>query len=448
MDDGSPGQPISKTVATMRAQNRRVNFGRRRHTTYTNWIDEQMAGKESCSLGDWTFLENIVVEGPDALDVFADLSVNSFEDYAIGQAKHVVQCDEDGKVVAEGVLVRLDDDAFELHGIPCNWTAFNIDTGDYDATYEWRDTFNFQVQGPNALDVLETVSEGGSLDHVEFVHSGMITIAGHEVRAVRFAMGNEVGFELQGPGEYGEEVWDAIFALEDEYDIQRLGVNTSSIPFLETCIPTRTRDYVSAVHGEDMRPFREWLDENSQRDIVNHPIEGSFEASDISAWYRSPVELGWEHYIAFDHDFVGREALEAEVADPERTIVTLEWNDEDVIDIYASLYRSGPTNKFMDMPHQQKRAMVADSVRLDGEEVGVSTMRGYSYYFRKMLSLCVIDVEHAEPGTEVTVLWGEGGDPETPTVEAHEQKVVRATVAPAPYIEDKRRQDISDRATE
>jgi vanillate/3-O-methylgallate O-demethylase len=156
------------------------------------------------------------------------------------------------------------------------------------------------------------------------------------------------------------------------------------------------------------------------------------------------VELGWDRYSKFDHDFVGREALEAEAADPERVLATLEWNEEDVVDVYASLFREGGTFKYMEMPHQQKRAMIADRVLVDGEDVGVATMRGYSYYFREMLSLCTIDAEHSDVGTEVTVLWGEGHDPASPTVEDHAQKEVRATVARTPYKEDRRRANLGE----
>jgi hypothetical protein len=45
-------------------------------------------------------------------------------------------------------------------------------------------------------------------------------------------------------------------------------------------------------------------------------------------------------------------------------------------------------------------------------------------------------VEHSEPGTEVTVIWGEeGGGTSKPTVERHVQTEIRATVAPAPIAE-------------
>ena len=85
------------------------------------------------------------------------------------------------------------------------------------------------------------------------------------------------------------------------------------------------------------------------------------------------------------------------------------------------------------MPRDQRGFMWADRVEVDGVLVGVATSRGYSYYFRKMLSLATIDVEYAEPGTEVSVIWGAPGRP---------QKTIRAIVRPAPYKTDKSRGDL------
>ncbi|MXR20467.1 aminomethyl transferase family protein [Halobacterium bonnevillei] len=438
MDTVTPGD--SDVITQLRSANRREDFGGRRSGEYTHWIEEQLSWKETCYLGDWSFLANLSLEGPDARDLLADLSINSFDDFAVGQGKHLVQCTEDGYVVADGVLVRDGDDSFVVHGVPAYWTDFNRRSGDYDASATFRDTFNFQVQGPNALAVLDALADHDLRD-VDFMHSGTLEIAGTDVRAVRFGMSGELGFELHGPGAAKQEVWDAILDAGEAHGIRRLSVKTSSINQLEAGIATRVRDFISAIFGDDMADYREYLEANAHRDLVTHPIEGSFDADDVEAWYRTPVELGW-HYSEFDHDFLGRSALEAEAADPERTFVTLEWNEADVVDVYASLFRDGDTHKYMDMPHQQKRAMVADRVLKDGEDVGVATMRGYSYYFREMLSLCTIDVEHSDPGTEVTVLWGEGSDPTSPTVEDHAQKEVRATVAGRPYKEDRRREDI------
>jgi vanillate/3-O-methylgallate O-demethylase len=139
--------------------------------------------------------------------------------------------------------------------------------------------------------------------------------------------------------------------------------------------------------------------------------------------------------VKFDHDFIGREALEKEVANPRRVIRTLVWNADDVVAVFASLFHQGEAPyHYMEIPRDQRGFMYADKVLKNGRLVGVATSRGYSFSFRQMLSLCVIEPDFAEPGTEVVVVWGEPGEP---------QKEIRATVAPAPYKKDNRRADVS-----
>ena len=66
----------------------------------------------------------------------------------------------------------------------------------------------------------------------------------------------------------------------------------------------------------------------------------------------------------------------------------------------------------------------------------MSTYTGYTYNERAMISLAMVDVEHSEPGTEVTLVWGEEGRGSSkPTVERHQQAEIRATVASVPYAE-------------
>ena len=76
-----------------------------------------------------------------------------------------------------------------------------------------------------------------------------------------------------------------------------------------------------------------------------------------------------------------------------------------------------------------------------GEPAGVSTWIGYSANEGEMLTLAVLDPEHAEPGTEVTLVWGErDGGTSKPTVEPHEQVEIRAIVSPVPYSEVARKE--------
>ncbi len=399
---------------------------------YTDWIDESMSWKETCYIGDWSWLWDRRFKGPEALKLFSDISVNSFAEFDIGQAKHAIHCNSAGKVIHEGILIRLGEEEFMVQGRGCLWADYQLRRGHYNASSEPDDWFKFQVSGPNSVYVVEKAC-GESVRDIPFMHFGKIRIGGREVWALRQGMAGEIGYELQGPVGYAREIYGAILEAGKDFGIRRLGGRAVFINHLEACFPTRMTDYLPAVYEDDLREYLEEYNAAMPGYATTCNIAGSFEADDVSAWYRSPVELGWTKNIKFDHDFIGRQALEDEVAHPKRTMRTLVWNADDVVDVYASLFRSGAPYHFMDMPRDQRGFMWADKVLLGEELVGVATSRGYSYYFRQMISLCTINVEHSEPGTEVTVVWGNPDE---------EQKEIRATVAPAPYETDNRRADL------
>jgi vanillate/3-O-methylgallate O-demethylase len=400
---------------------------------YTDWIDESMSWKETCYIGDWSFLWERRFRGPDVLKLFSDVSVNSFVKFAVGQSKHVIHCNDAGKIIHEGILSRLGDDEFMLFGRGGFWVDYKLRHGRYDAASEPDDWFNFQVSGPNAIHVVEK-AVGTSVRDVAFMHSGKFRIAGREVLALRQGMAGELGYELQGPSRYAREVYEAILEAGKEFGIRRLGGRAAFINHLEACFPTIVTDYLPAIFEDDMAEYLAEFKAAMPDYAATFNIAGSFEADRVSAWYRSPVELGWKNRIKFDHDFIGRKALEEEVARPRRVIRTLVWNADDVIDVYASLYRAGKPFHYMEIPRDQRGFMYADRVIGNDKVVGVATSRGYSYYFRQMLSLCVIDVDWSDPGTEVNLIWGEPGEP---------QKEIRAQVAAAPYKKDNRKIDVT-----
>ncbi|WP_152040176.1 aminomethyltransferase family protein [Salinigranum salinum] len=411
---------------------------------YTNWMDELRAVRESCVLADLSHHQmDQVIEGPDAMALLEHLCTNSFEGFEIGKAKQAIMCNPDGKFIGDGVLQRIGEETFVMSGKDpaANWVAYHIDTGDYDATetiYPKSSVnpddphfFTYQVQGPNALDVMQEVTEG-PLPDVPFFNFGTVTIEGHEIRALRHGMAGEVGFELQGPYEYGEEIKDAILEVGQEYDIRRLG--TRAYEPLSVKLGWVTTHVPAIYTGEEMREYREWLGADSYE--AKYSVAGSFSSDDITDYYVSPVDIGYDHMIAFDHDFVGREALEAEVESPRRTRVTLVWEDDDVTGLFASLLDEGTPKKTFDLPRDRWGGH-HDEVLVDGEVVGHSKSFCYSYSDREVISICSIDVEHSDPGTEVTLLWGDG-ETKNPLVEPHEQTYIEATVAPSPYLDDAR----------
>lgn len=408
---------------------------------YTGWVDEQWGWKNTAYLGDWSYVPAIRVKGPDALRLFSDLSVNSFANFPIGKAKHCVQCSEDGKVVTEGVLIRHGVDDFEFNATTPQWTYYKMKTGSYNATATFPSTHKLQVSGPNAVAILEKLANT-SLTDVPFMATKEIEISGLPVLALRQGMGGDVGFELHGPIGQKEVIEAAVLEMGGNFGIRQRGWRWMQINHLESYFPTSTIHYLTSLVGDGNDDYRKFMDENLPPEWIgtwlegpmryawNPTFTGSWDGEHIEELHRSPVELGWSRYIKFDHEFIGDKALKSELENPKRTGVTLEFNSEDMIRVYASLFGEGDILHLLDIPHSPYSFNWVDKVLKDGIEVGHAVYPGYSVSFRKVLALTFIDVAHSTPGTEVTVLWGNPDEPQTE---------IRATVAATPYKSDKNR---------
>ena len=410
---------------------------------FTNWIEEERSWRETCSLSDLSHHQkDLYVEGPDALALFADLGINDFEGFEPGQAKQFVACNPAGYVIGDAILFYLDDESLKLTGTPVapNWVAYNLETGSYDATAEaderYHDkeephrTFRYQLQGPNALDTMRD-AVAGSLPEIPFFNFETVTIGGVEVRALRHAMASNAGFEIWGPWEDRDAVRGALLDAGEPHGIRRLGEKSYKAQGSEKGWIARP---LPAIFGDSMAEYRAWLDADGYE--ATSTLGGSFAPDDVSEYYLNPIELGYERFIDFDHEFVGRAALSELVEAPQREKVTLVWDDDDVVDIFASLFREGETYKHFDLSLPYWAVFHYDAVERGGETVGVSKYFGYTYNERSVLSLALVDPEYAEPGTEVTLVWGEpGGTTPNPKVEDHVQTEITATVAPNPYVD-------------
>ena len=412
---------------------------------FTNWRDEQRSWRESCALFDQSHhMTDLYVQGPDALKVFSDLGVNSVKTFRVNQAKQFVACNEQGYVIGDAILFYLDTNKFNLVGRPpaANWVQYHVETGGYKATAERdersamnqgrRKTFRYQVQGPHALRVMEKVL-GKPAPDIRFFNMEVIQIAGRPVHALRHGMVGQPGWELFGAWEDGEAVRDAIVAAGQEYGIRQVGARTYPTTCLESgWIPSP----LPAVYlGEEMKRYRQWLTGKSYEAMAS--LGGSFYSDNIADYYLTPFDLGYGPFVKFDHDFVGRAALEKVADHQKRKKVTYVWDGEDVERALGTLFHAnGDIAKYIDLPLANYATLPFDKIVKNGKTVGVSTYTGYTYNERSMISLGVIDLEHSEPGTPVTLVWGEEGRGSSkPTVERHKQAEIRATVTPAPYAE-------------
>ena len=135
---------------------------------FSNWRDEQEAWQNTAALFDLSHhMTDIAFEGPDLMRLLSDLAVNSFATFAPGKAKQMVCCNPEGYVIGDAILFGLGENKVNISGRPSvpHWVAYNAETGDYDVTVTSdersvqnegrRQTFRFQIQGPNAMAILE-----------------------------------------------------------------------------------------------------------------------------------------------------------------------------------------------------------------------------------------------------------------------------------------------------
>lgn len=161
-------------------------------------------------------------------------------------------------------------------------------------------------------------------------------------------------------------------------------------------------------------------------------IRGSFDSDDVADFLQNPYSLGWAKQVKFDHDFIGRQALERIAENPPRSRVTLEFDDDDVMICTPPCSGTGPpmTSSTCRIHNGGSRG----TTQFLTVVVVISANPGYSYYFRRVLTLAYVDTACRDPGTRLNVLWGSPGTP---------QEKIAAAVAKAPYKQDRRRSDLS-----
>jgi vanillate/3-O-methylgallate O-demethylase len=412
---------------------------------FTNWRDEQLAWRETCVLYDQSHhMVNIYVEGPDALQMLSYLTINTFKNFTVDKAKQFVPCSYDGYVIGDGILFHLEENRLLFVGRAptANWIQFHTETGGYDVEMVYddrspsrpmgkpvrRSCYRYQIQGPNAEPLIEKLN-GGPYPDIKFFNMGVINIAGREVKALRHGMAGAPGLEIWGPYEEGEEIRAAILEAGKEFGLVQVGSRAYATNTIESgWIPSP----LPAVYtGEKMKAYREWLPASGYE--ASGSLGGSFYSDNIEDYYLTPYALGYGPFIKFDHDFIGRVALEKMAGEPQRKKVTLAWNSDDVLQVMRSMFETGDVYKYIDLPLSNYTSATYDRIMSGGKMAGFSMFSGYSYNERSMLSLAVVDPD-IEIGAEVTLVWGEeGGGSQKTTVERHRQFEIRAIVSPAPY---------------
>jgi vanillate/3-O-methylgallate O-demethylase len=404
---------------------------------WSNWRDEQRAWRDSCVLLDQSHhMADLFITGTDTIKALSRLGVNSFSNFGPGMAKQYICTNDDGYYVGDGILIFRPDGTINLVSVPSvvNWTHYHLDHGGYDLQIERDDnsnrrqgppkTFRYELQGPTALPLLEKVV-GNSIPNVKFFHTTQLKIGEVEYTALRHGMAGQPGFEIFGPWADGDKVLEALLKAGDDFGLKRGGAKCYSTANVESgWIPSP----FSAVFGPREKGYREWLPA-----AAYGSLGGSMDSTDATDYYVTPYDIGYGKVVKFDHEFLGREALERRSNVQRRDKVSLVWNPEDVAAALRSWMEPGTPAKYIELPKSRYAWFQMDKVMKSGRQVGISMDLGLIPNERAFISLATVDIELCAPGTEVTVLWGEEPNSRKPSVEPHRQVEIRATVAPCPY---------------
>ncbi|MDG5760464.1 glycine cleavage system aminomethyltransferase GcvT [Natronococcus sp. A-GB1] len=238
---------------------------------------EHRAVREDVGIFDVSHMGQIHVTGPDATTLMQRLTTNDVTRLEVGDAQYAAITDEDGVIIDDTVVYRLPDEDGDATYL------FVPNAGTDEATHErwigYRNEFDleatvdnqtdeyamFALQGPNAADLLEDVSEDAPTELGRFEATGA-TVAGVECWTARTGYTGEDGFEIVVPWSEAETVWSRL-------ECQPCGLGARDTLRIEAGL---------LLAGQEF-------------DLESNP--------------RTPYEAGIGFAVDLDTEFVGRDAL-------------------------------------------------------------------------------------------------------------------------------------------
>lgn len=240
--------------------------------------------------------------------------------------------------------------------------------------------YRYELQGQNALALVEKVT-GEPVPATKFFHMTSFRIGDTTVRALRHGMAGQPGFELFGPWAEGDRIHAALIEAGADLGLVQVGSMAYSSANLESgWVPSPLPAIFTGTGTEE---HRAWLGAAGAGSLA-----GSLASADIEDYYVTPYDLDYGRSVAFDHEFVGRAALEKHEANPARQKITLVWNGDDVAAAIGSLFQPGTPAQIHEPAEVPVRPLPGrsgaarwqsgrhlDGLRLHGERAGFRVSR-------------------------------------------------------------------------
>ena len=355
---------------------------------------EYHAIRNAAALLDVSPLYKYLVSGPDAARLLDRVVTRNVTRMSPGQVAYTTWCDSAGKVIDDGTIARLREQAFRMTAADPGFRWLHENAVGMRVTIDDVSdaTAALALQGPGSRAILERLINA---DLASLRYFGITTASAGEaaIEISRTGYTGDLGYELWLDANDALPVWDALMEIGADHGIVPAGMLALDLARIEAGLMLADVDYVSA-----------------HKALIDSQTSSPFE-----------LGLGWTVDLAKDH-FVGRDALAAERA---RGVawrfvgISVEW--ESLERLYAEV----------GLPPRLPTAAWRTSVPIyvDGSQAGYATSGCWSPLLKQYIALAHIPAMHASPGTRVEMEI---------TVE-HKRKRAAARIVPTPFFNPQRK---------
>ena len=360
----------------------------------THHEHEYNAIRNAAALIDISPLYKYVVSGRDAARLVNRVITRDVAKMAVGQVFYTPWCDDEGKVIDDGTVARLDERRFRWTAADPNLRWLTQNAAGMDVTIEdvSERTAALALQGPMAARILRSCADA-DVDSLRYFRITSGRIAGAPVDISRTGYTGDLGYEIWMDAVRALDVWDAIVAAGAPFDIKPAGMLALDVARVEAGLLLMDVDF----HGA--------------------------KKAMIAGQKYTPYELGLRRLVSLDKGaFVGRRALAAEHArGPRRMIVGLEvdWTEVEALYDRVGLAPVAPA----------AASRVAVPVTRDGRQIGRATTTAWSPSLKRLIALATVEAPHFAHGTRLQIEI---------TIEAV-RHFVGANVVPTPFFNPSRK---------
>jgi aminomethyltransferase len=340
---------------------------------------EYNALRNACGLIDISPLFKYLIKGRDAARLMNRVITRDVSKMTPGQVIYTPWCDEQGKVIDDGTLSRLDETTYRMTAADPNlrWLRINAIGMDVAIDDVSETTAALALQGPTAGGLLKKVAQA-DVASLKYFRVTRGTIAGVPVEISRTGYTGDLGYEIWIPWGDAVKVWDALMENGRQFDIHPTGMLALDVARIEAGLILIEVDY------------------NSSKKAV------------IESQKYSPYEIGLGRLVHLEKEnFIGRAALvEENRRGPKRRLAGLEIDWTEVEKRYEEF---GLTPSVPSTASRTAVPVYAGSV-----QAGKATSTTWSPLLKKMIALATLASEHAAKGTTLDMEM---------TIEAVRQKV-------------------------